>query len=166
MDPTAPGRGMRKTVRYDLPAQTWRQGSSPPIMPDADWPLRSTSESTSMWDPKALQLQVRRIWRISVFALCLLLLATAVHIVQLFVPPAQFCQRAAAAGLTPPPGAPPATASRQQLEQGKYQASMEWKNPPTPLTPPRYDSQPSRRSLHGCHRGHVERGAVCCRHAS
>lgn len=107
MDPTVPGKGMRKAVRYDLPAQTWREGLSQPI-PDVDWPLKSD------WNPRALQLQVKRIWRVSVFALCLLLLATAVHIVQLFVPPAQFCQRAS--GLTQPGG--PAPPSRQQ--QGRY----------------------------------------------
>lgn len=48
----------------------------------AEWPLRSD------WSPRVLHHQVKRIWRVSVFMLFLLLLATAVHIVQLFVPPA------------------------------------------------------------------------------
>lgn len=55
-----------------------------------EWPLRND------WSPRILQYQVKRIWRVSVFMVFLLLLATSVHIVQLFVPPANFggsCQR-------------------------------------------------------------------------
>lgn len=42
------------------------------------------------WHPAVLHRQVRRIWQLLVFALFLLLLATAVHVVQFFVTPANF----------------------------------------------------------------------------
>lgn len=52
--------------------------------------LRDHESLRTDWKPAVLHRQVKRIWRVLVLALFLLLLATAVHIVQFFVPPANF----------------------------------------------------------------------------
>lgn len=82
MDPAASSRAPRQTVQYTTEniEPIWRQQ-------DDGQPSKRLRDD---WHPGVLHHQVKRIWRISVFMLFLLLLATAVHVVQFFVHPANF----------------------------------------------------------------------------
>lgn len=88
MDFTTPTANPRKTIRYtqDLARPRAYQVAATAEQIERPTDDRVEEAGSAAWRPAVVQQRLSRIWRVSLFILFLVLLATIVHIVQFFVP--------------------------------------------------------------------------------
>lgn len=85
MDYMTPTGNTRKPGRFTTELARPRAEFVAPTQPEEPQ-VRSEEGGRAAWRPAVIHQRLNRIWRISIFILFLLILATIVHIVQFFVP--------------------------------------------------------------------------------